>query len=108
VRAAESLRGERRHLLGGPVAQKRAMPSAISWRTPPSAKMSDRWSALCPRACSGAMYPTVQRTVPGSVCAIPDVDGKIGLGGSAPASTAAISGRRQLYWSALNAGASRP
>ena len=42
-------------------------PVSISKRTHPNAKMSDRASAGCPLTCSGAMYPTVPRSVPGSV-----------------------------------------
>ena len=39
-------------------------PVSISNRTQPNAKMSLRRSALCPRACSGAMYAAVPRSTP--------------------------------------------
>ena len=39
-----------------------AVPVAISWRTTPSEKMSDRSSTTRPSACSGDMYATVPTT----------------------------------------------
>ena len=55
-------------IVSGAVAREKARrPDAISYSTHPSAKMSARGSAVCPLTCSGAMYPTVPNTVPGSV-----------------------------------------
>ena len=42
-------------------------PDSISNNNTPTAKMSERWSIVWPRTCSGDMYPTVPRTTPGSV-----------------------------------------
>ena len=42
-------------------------PVSISCRMQPSAKTSERCSLRSPRTCSGAMYPTVPSTTPGSV-----------------------------------------
>jgi hypothetical protein len=43
------------------------LPVVISYSTAPSAKMSVRLSTRLPSSCSGAMYDSVPRIVPGAV-----------------------------------------
>ena len=47
--------------------EKARFPVAISYTTDPNENWSERKSTVLPLACSGDMYPTVPRTIPGFV-----------------------------------------